>query len=419
MLSRMRCGVARCAPRGARLQATRASSAPGAARLFRAVGGAGLGLGAGLALYSNQTVVADLLLVEPAVCDAAPVMTQEATVSLMDELAESRSRTWASMWREIVAHWLSFGMLTLATFVSTIVDRVALSGQVQQLMQLPGQMPLDALLAQIGLVFGIKAVQLIAEVIRAAVATRLGEKIEKKVRAKYVKLMLDDKRALAAAPTLTPDELKQGCRDASAATRVVVVEAAPKAIVEVIYGGMSALGAVVASPALATYFVAHEGLLSQLVGLAASLLVQRRDRYGAEAETARDEWERAAFQPSAFDLDASALEAKSATMAGACVAFGDAHAVVDRTMDAAQLAVLSSYVVSVAALVDKNVLGADASKYQRVMGLASGAMQAAGETSQSVEKFARAAEILMPVHTLEALLENQRLLEAAPPAAAA
>jgi ketopantoate hydroxymethyltransferase len=85
-----------------------------------------------------------------------------------------------------------------------------------------------------------------------------------------------------------PDELRSVARDIGAARRVVTTEAAPRVIVEGIYGIVSAVGALSSSAPLAVYFVAHEGLISQVVGFAGAMLAQRRDGYMAQAETARE-----------------------------------------------------------------------------------------------------------------------------------
>lgn len=258
---------------------------------------------------------------------------------------EARARVWKEAWKDVVKHWLSILGLTLATLVSTVVDRLMLAGQVQQLMQLPGQMPAETVLTQLAAIFGVKAVHLIAECLRSLLATRLGQKLE--ARDRHAALERDQ----------PVDERVDGSR--------LMVEAGPKLVVEIVYVACGALGALATSPPLAVYFVAHEALVGQLVGLGAAALAGRRDHLAAREQELREHLD--------ADLDA------------AQIATNDAQFVLEKYMDLGQLGGLASFVLTASAFVDKGFVPVD--KYQRVMLLASNTMQASAELAAAFEKF--------------------------------
>ena len=70
-------------------------------------------------------------------------------------------------------------------------------------------------------------------------------------------------------------------------------------------------------------------------------------------------------------------------------------------VDGGQLAVLSSYVVTSACLIEKKVLGIDSEKYQKVMGFAGGAMQASQEMQGVAEALGRGTDLTVQLHALE------------------
>ena len=120
----------------------------------------------------------------------------------------------------------------MASLLSTAVERVALTGQVQQLMSLPGQLPLDQLLRQVAQVLGIKVVHLVAECVKGLVSARLAAKLEAKGRARWLAASRVAEKTDVTEPLLDP---KQGL-EMAAASKLLVVEAAPKALVEGVFG---------------------------------------------------------------------------------------------------------------------------------------------------------------------------------------
>ena len=180
----------------------------------------------------------------------------------------------------------------------------------------------------------------------------------------------------------------------ASATRLLVVEAAPKALVEGVFGAMGAVGALYASPPLALYFVGHETVMAQLVGLSAAVLASKRDASFSRENDVREEWVKDVAdtkQTPMADPELTVCQIEAA----------DSQLALERVVDASQLCVLSSYVVTSGALIEKTVLKIDAEKYQKVMGFAGGAMQAAQEVSQCAEKLGRGTELMAMLHKLE------------------
>mmetsp|Transcript_8242 Transcript_8242/g.33936 ORF Transcript_8242/g.33936 Transcript_8242/m.33936 type:complete len:293 (+) Transcript_8242:729-1607(+) len=264
------------------------------------------------------------------------------------------------MWRAVVEHWISWAALTILTFLSTAVERTALAGQVQQLTQLPGQQGLDAVAKQVATVLSVKAVHVALDALRAATAARLGSALEREDR---------DSAGASAEP-----------RESGA--RLVVVEAAPKLVVEAAYATVGALAALYTSTPLAAFFVAHEVLAGQLVGACAGALSARRDAKAA------------VFQNVAAEVAAGAPDdaAASKRLAAADVAAADAQNFLERFLDAGQLLGISSFVVACTALVDRRVV--DAADYQKVMLFATTAMQSGAEIAQALDKAQRGTEKL-------------------------
>ena len=279
----------------------------------------------------------------------------------------------------------------MATLLSTAVERVALTGQVQQLMSLPGQLPLDQLLRQVAQVLGIKVVHLVAECVKGLVSARLAATLEAKGRKRWLEAARTAEKTEVTEALLDP---KQGL-EMAAASKLLVVEAAPKALVEGIFGAMGAVGALYASPPLAAYFVTHEACMAQLVGLVAGLLMATRDDRARRENDVREAWV-AELAAAPTETPAADAELRVCQVEG-----GDAQLALERAVDCAQLAVLSSYVVTSSALIEKTVLGIDGDKYQKVMGFAGGAMQAAQEVGSCAEKLGRGTELMAMMHKLE------------------
>ena len=184
--------LARSARAGARLAAGRSlarrprtTALPSvAARNAVAHRCAGLGLGAacglGVACWAPGAL-------PPARCEAAAPPAPEPSPGEVQAAAlAARNRAWWDALGDALDHWASFLGLLVATLVAAAVERVALTGQVQQLMSLPGQLPLDRLLAQLGAVFGVKAVHLIAEAAKGLLGARLGGALEARGRARWL-----------------------------------------------------------------------------------------------------------------------------------------------------------------------------------------------------------------------------------------
>jgi len=161
---------------------------------------------------------------------------------------------------------------------------------------------------------------------------------------------------------------------------------------------MGAAGALYASPPLAAYFVTHEACMAQLVGLVAGLLMAKRDDRARRENDVRDAWCAAV---AAADPAASAPPAADAELRVCQVEGGDAQLALERAVDCAQLAVLSSYVVTSSALIEKSVLAIDGEKYQKVMCFARRAMQAAQEVGSCAEKLGRGTQLMAMMHKLE------------------
>ena len=159
---------------------------------------------------------------------------------------------------------------------------------------------------------------------------------------------------------------------------------------------MGAAGALYASPPLATYFVGHEACLAQVVGAVAGLLMARRDSRARRENDVREAWVKAVGDDGPGATPAADAELRVTQIEG-----GDAQLVLERAVDACQLAVLGSYVVTSSALIEKSVLAIDGDKYQKVMGFAGGAMQAAQEVGSCAEKLGRGTELMAMLHKLE------------------
>jgi len=322
----------------------------------------------------------------------APAVEEEAPEVLAARALAARNRCWWDAVRDALDHWLSFAGICLAQLVATAVERVALTGQVQQLMSLPGQLPLEQLLRQILAVLGVKAAHLAAECARGLLSTRLGAKLDAKGRKRW-----RDAVARAAEDDAATAELRDPKRglEMSCASRMLVVEAAPKALVEGLFGVAGACGALYASPFLAAYFVGHEACMAQLVGAAAGLLMARRDSRARRENDVREAWCAEFAEAGGGEIGAE-RELRLVQVEG-----GDAQLLLERSVDCAQLAVLSSYVVTSSALIEKSVFGVDGEKYQKVMGFAGGAMQAAQEVGACAERLGRGTELMAMLHALE------------------
>ena len=369
-----------CARRGAPRVAACAASSASRQRACapRALAGAAAGLGLGWAAVLGAAPAR----CEAAIEDEAAAEAAAAETAVQAALA-ARNRAWRDALREALAHWASFLSLCLATFVATAVERVALASQVQQLVALPGQVGLDDALRHVAAIFGIKAVHLLAEAVKGLVAGRLGAALERRGRARW----------LAARQKAGGAE---GADDAqlAAGPKLLVVDAAPRVVVEGTFGVVGAAGALRASPFQAVYFVAHEALLGQVVGAVAAALAAARDARQADDDAARAAWAAAATAGAGEPPDDAHLRATA-------VALGDAQLAFERAVDASQLAVLASYVVTSTCFVERRFLGADAEKYQKVMGFAGGAMQAAQEIGSCAEALGRGTDLMVKLHALE------------------
>eukprot|EP00635_Sarcinochrysidales_sp_CCMP3193_P007649 CAMPEP_0118891606 /NCGR_PEP_ID=MMETSP1166-20130328/1555_1 /TAXON_ID=1104430 /ORGANISM="Chrysoreinhardia sp, Strain CCMP3193" /LENGTH=414 /DNA_ID=CAMNT_0006830275 /DNA_START=105 /DNA_END=1350 /DNA_ORIENTATION=+ len=293
-----------------------------------------------LCLCSEADHMQDLLLSED--LKAKSTSRQEIPSSRDQKQAENDfQQKSAALWRalaELMQNWLSFTGLVLMTFVSTVLERTLVAGQVQQIMQLPGQMPFEQMLTHVGTVLGLKAIHLIAEGLRTGLSARLGAKLD------------------AAARHIDPS-----C--GSSGTRVVVVEAAPKIVVETSYALVGACAALLTSPVLASFYVTHEVLMGQLVALGAATLGSRRDCKFQLFNEIRGLF---SFSPET-----------SLRLIDADVSFHDAQNCVDRFVDAGQFIVVASFAVSSAALIEKRLL--DVQTFQKVMVFASTTMNSVSE----------------------------------------
>ena len=372
-----------CARRGAPRVAARAASSAARqrARAPRALAGAAAGLGLGWAAVPRPGAAPARC--EAAIADEAAAEAAAAEAAVQAAALAARNRAWRDALREALAHWASFLSLCLATFVATAVERVALASQVQQLVALPGQVGLDDALRHVAAIFGIKAVHLLAEAVKGLVAGRLGAALERRGRARW----------LAARQKAGGAE---GADDAqlAAGPKLLVVDAAPRVVVEGTFGVVGAAGALRASPFQAVYFVAHEALLGQVVGAVAAALAAARDARQADDDAARAAWAAAAAAGAGEPPGDAHLRATA-------VALGDAQLAFERAVDASQLAVLASYVVTSTCFVERRFLGADAEKYQKVMGFAGGAMQAAQEIGSCAEALGRGTDLMVKLHALE------------------
>ena len=376
-----------CARRGAPRVAARASSAARQrARAPRALAGAAAGLGLGWAAVHRPGAAparCEAAIADEAAAEAAAAEAAAAEAAVQAAALAARNRAWRDALHEALAHWASFLSLCLATFVATAVERVALASQVQQLVALPGQVGLDDALRHVAAIFGIKAVHLLAEAVKGLVAGRLGAALERRGRARW----------LAARQTAGGAE---GADDAqlAAGPKLLVVDAAPRVVVEGTFGVVGAAGALRASPFQAVYFVAHEALLGQVVGAVAAARAAARDARQADDDAARAAWAAAATAGAGEPPDDAHLRATA-------VALGDAQLAFERAVDASQLAVLASYVVTSTCFVERRFLGADAEEYQKVMGFAGGAMQAAQEIGSCAEALGRGTDLMVKLHALE------------------
>lgn len=333
-----------------------------------------VGIGCGSATVGVSKIVclpAEAVTEPDAASDS--MLSADEHASPEDMAWKRRSRALRAAWREALRHWFSMIVLTLATFTSTAIERLALAGQVQQLMQLPGQMPVENVALQLAMILGVKSVHLLAEALRHIIANRLGQCLEGEAREH-----LEPKADLHSDKEALVDRLVDGdtasTLEAATATRLLLVEAAPKMVVEVAYAAVGAIGAVTTSPPLAIYFIAHEALVGQVVGVGAALLARRRD---VKAEAARQR-----------PMDNAAK-----------IAANDAAVILDRYMETGQLLGLSSFVLTASAIIDKGFVSAE--KYQRIMMLASNAMQSASEIAQAADKFQRGSLLLESVHDFD------------------
>ena len=163
----------------------------------------------------------------------------------------------------------------------------ARSRAMQQLVALPGQVGLDDALRHVAAIFGIKAVHLLAEAVRGHSSPgRLGAALERRARARG---------ALAARQKAGDGRGRRRRAARRCARRNLVVDAAPRVVVEGTFGVVGAAGALRASPFQAVYFVAHEALLGQVVGaVAAALAAAATQTRQADDDAARAAWAAAA-----------------------------------------------------------------------------------------------------------------------------
>ena len=252
----------------------------------------------------------------------------------------------AAPWADVLKNWLSFVGLTLLTLVSTVLERAVVAGQVQQIMQLPGQMPLEKVLEHLGTLLGFKAVHLFAEGLRTALQARLGAKLDAEAR------RIDPSCGEPGRPS---------------GPRLLVAEAGPKLLVEASYALIGAGAALATSPTFAAFYVAHDALMGQLAGLGAASLSAKRDN----KMHVLDDIQRSSDIEAYRRVDAD-------------VALHDAQNLLDRFADASQLLMVSSFALCSTALIDKSLI--DLSTYQKVMVFVSTAMQSTGELAQAFDK---------------------------------
>jgi len=269
------------------------------------------------------------------------------TASSEEEIAALKAK--AALWRawaDVLKNWLSFVGLTLLTLVSTVLERAVVAGQVQQIMQLPGQMPLEKVLEHLGTLLGFKAVHLFAEGLRTALQARLGAKLDAEAR------RIDPSCGEPGRPS---------------GPRLLVAEAGPKLLVEASYALIGAGAALATSPTFAAFYVAHDALMGQLAGLGAASLSAKRDN----KMHVLDDIQRSSDIEAYRRVDAD-------------VALHDAQNLLDRFADASQLLMVSSFALCSTALIDKTLI--DLSTYQKVMVFVSTAMQSTGELAQAFDK---------------------------------
>lgn len=357
---------------------------PTRARVSVVVGSGGLCVVTGSLLWTHQSSTPSAVAWAKEATseeEGAEVSPETSAVVTPEEAAwQRRTSAMKAAWREALRHWMSMVALTMATLISTVIERVALAGQVQQLMQLPGQMPLENVVQHLAMVAGIKTVHLVSELFRHWVAHRLGQRLERAVRDHLIAARSFDNEESSEGDLVK--RLEEGdvasAIEVSTATRLVLAEAAPRLAVEATYASFGALGALFTSPPLAVYFVAHEALVGQLVGFGAAYLARSRDRKSELAAQARG----------GPDYDAKQIAAN------------DANAFLDRYVETGQIAGLASFVLTASFLIDRNIISPD--KYQRVMMLASNAMQSSAELAQAAEKLHRGTNLLEAIHAFDA-----------------
>ncbi|KAH8066145.1 hypothetical protein JL722_558 [Aureococcus anophagefferens] len=274
----------------------------------------------------------------------------------------ARNRAWWDALGDALDHW-ALGLLVATPRAA--VERVALTGQVQQLMSLRASCPSTGSSRSSAPSSASRPCTWSRR--RQGVARRCSAALEARGRARWLAASKVDAAAGDEVAELAAPE--KGLELATA-SRLLVVDAAPKAFVELLFGVAGAAGALYASPPLALFFVGHEAFMAQLVGAVAGA---RRWRDGAAR---REE---------------SAKEAWAGEVAG-----GAAYPYADPEL---RLAVLSSYVL--AGRSSKRALGIDGDKYQKVMGFAGGFMQAAQEVNGCAEKLGRGTELMALLHKLE------------------
>ena len=151
---------------------------------------------------------------------------------------------------------------------------------------------------------------------------------------------------------------------------LLVVDAAPRVVVEGTFGVVGAAGALRASPFQAVYFVAHGRCWVRVVGAVAAAPRRRATR-------ARPTTTPRARRGPPPRRRGRASRPTTRTRGRVVLSLAPQPSPFERAVDASQLAVLASYVVTSTCFVERRFLGADAEKYQKVMGFAGGAMQAA------------------------------------------
>lgn len=296
--------------------------------------------------------------------DVSQCMNSEEPPTLIGKKPEDGSQLKsAALWRawtEIMQNWLSFAGLAMLTCLSTLLERAVVTGQVQQIMQLPGQMPFERMLTHVGTLLGLKAIHLFVEGLRTGLSARLGAKLD------------------AAARRIDPS-----CDPGASGTRIVVVEAAPKLLVEASCALLSTCAALLTSPLYSSFYVAHEVLMGQVLGLGVTALGSSRDlKFLAFKEL---------HHSAASDSPLGLIEAD--------VAFHDAQNIFDRFVDAGQLLVVASFAVSSAALIDKRFL--DPQTFQKVVVFVSTAMQSSAEFAHAFDKLDKGTKNITHLLALE------------------